>query len=495
MPRKFRGQEHYDTTRGTSLHIVKNAPGSEEGEGYTVEITIDGEPKDSIQVSSKRKIDEIINTYKAYYGTDKAFLNEMSIFITYKNTRGVSVKKDIDSQLEDKLAELETMLNATLFPESPMIVKHAEEVQSKDLVSTDDIIAEAKRVISEYIKSHSDKINESGDALDGESKSLLHNDLTKWVYDFKTVLDKEIEGGAPIDKEAIISALESEFGKHDFISNGESKAASVMYKEAIDISTDEKVRQLVDSLNFESRVSKDDANMVQNNIGDKLDGTGILPHMIAAKLEELRASFYNYIQRNKVTADFDDAFIEWADSICLGVKESSIVYSDILHDITIQSEKFADTYEFFKKMTNLAKASGVNLVEMLSYYPGEGYDQEFLSGIADAAVNLTLYDIFYNATEAEMYDFNTLAGLQKVRDVNRRAMNGINHFITTTTPASVYEDAEFPRQFTNSEGNTISIDPASLQFISGPINSIIPNLQADELYVYRIAKSVAAQGY
>ena len=255
------------------------------------------------------------------------------------------------------------------------------------------------------------------------------------------------------------------------------------------------MRQLVDSLNFESRVSKDDANMVQNNIGDKLDGTGILPHMIAAKLEELRASFYNYIQRNKVTADFDDAFIEWADSICLGVKESSIVYSDILHDITIQSEKFADTYEFFKKMTNLAKASGVNLVEMLSYYPGEGYDQEFLSGIADAAVNLTLYDIFYNATEAEMYDFNTLAGLQKVRDVNRRAMNGINHFITTTTPASVYEDAEFPRQFTNSEGNTISIDPASLQFISGPINSIIPNLQADELYVYRIAKSVAAQGY
>lgn len=494
MPHKFRGQEHYDTTKGTSLHIVKNAPGSEEGEGYTVEVIIDGEPKDSLQASSKKKIDEIINTYKAYYGTDKAFLNEMSIFITYKNTREASVMRDIDSQLQEKLAELETMLNATLFPESPMIVKHAEDTQNKDLVSTDDIIAETKRVISEYIRSHSDKINESGDAVDGESKSLLHNDLTKWVYDFKTVLDKEIENGAPIDKEAIISALESEFGKHDFIFNGDSKAASVMYKEAIDISTDEKVRQLVDSLNFESHVSKDDANMVQSNIGDKLDGSGILPNIITSKLEELRTSFYNYIQDNKITADFDDAFVEWAESINLGVKESSIVYSDILHDITIQSEKFADTYEFFKKMTNLAEASGVNLVEMLSYYPGEGYDQAFLNGIANAAVNLTLYDIYYNATEADMYDFNTLTGLQKVRDVNRKAMNGINHFITTTTPASVYEDADFPRQFTNSEGNTVSIDPASLQFISGPINSIIPNLQADELYVYRIAKSVAAQG-
>ena len=491
MPHKFRGQEHYDTTRGTSLHVVKNAPGSEEGEGYTVEVTIDGEPKDSIQASSKRKIDEIINTYKAYYGTDKAFLNEMSIFITYKNTRGASVMKDIDSQLEDKLAELETMLNATLFPESPMIVKHAEEVQSKDLVSTDDIIAETKRVISEYIKSHSDKINESGDALDGESKSLLHNDLTKWVYDFKTVLDKEIEGGAPIDKEAIISALESEFGKHDFISNGESKAASVMYKEAIDISTDEKVRQLVDSLNFESRVSKDDANMVQNNIGDKLDGTGILPHMIAAKLEELRASFYNYIQNNKVTADFDDAFVAWADSICLGVKESSIVYSDILHDIDVQSEKFADTYGFLEKMKTAS--GGVDIIDMLSRYPGEGYDVNYLTSLAVEAVNVTLYNIFKNATESENYDFNTLVGLQKVRDVNKRAMTTINHFVITTNSQSVYNDSDFPRSYVNDAGETITIDPASLQFIDAPISSIIPNMEADELYVYRIAKSMVAQ--
>jgi len=140
-------------------------------------------------------------------------------------------------------------------------------------------------------------------------------------------------------------------------------------------------------------------------------------------------------------------------------------------------------------MQSIAAEAGVNLVDMLSYYPGEGYDPAFLDGVAVEAVNVTLYEIFVKATKAAGYDFDTLTGLQNVRDVNKRAVSTINHFVTTTTSNTVYDDNDFK----DSVGEGVTIDPASLQFIDAPISSIIPNLQSDELYVYRIAKARAAQ--
>jgi hypothetical protein len=445
MPHKFRGKEQYSLNQGAELIIKKVAPGSDMGEGYNIKISVDGEHKGNIHVNSKKKVYEMIRDYKEYYNTDRAFINEMKVFITYKERQASMKSSSIDQILLEKTSKVEECLNRLFNPDLPLIKKASDIPTVQDATTTEEIIAESKKVVQKFINSNKTLIDDLGNAVDGEARSKLHNSLMKWVGEFRSVLNAELEAGANIDVHAIISALNETYGAYDFIQNGDKTAdfmAVVKVDEGsdvdnvVDISTEEKIQNLVDSLNDVSDASiidKQNANSISNSIPDLFQNQ-------LQKIDLMRQSFYDFIAENKVSDTFDNAFLKWAAVNELPVKDAEVIYNAITSDLSNQFIKTADYGTATASLINLADMNGYSIQELLDTQNVSILEQmyrpvieaELFDNYRNACKNVTGRDISVCMSSDVLKGPN---GSENIKNAWNMFKGPAKHTLTTTTGA------------------------------------------------------------
>lgn len=373
---KFRGRENYNLNQGTTLKIEKVAPGTETGEGYELQIFTDGKYKETVRAKSKKEMYKLIREYKDYYNTDRAFLNKMELFITNKIRQSSTM--DIDSELIHKTAEIESRLFRLLDKRAPLINKKVAQISPpiEGASTTEEIITEAKNVVNKYLADNKNLIGQHGKAIDGEAKSKLYNSLMKWISEFKKVLDQEVASGANIDKAAIIKALSDEFGSYDFMQDGDQaqKAASLFdggdrSDEPIDISTDDKIQSLVDTLNDLSGVSPQEVQNV-NMIAEKVNPSQYITEPLAesvSRMAELNTEFMSFIAETKISGSLEDVFLQWAAFKELDVKTAEVLYSSIEANVNEQiTYKKANTEGFNAYFSDLVSSNGVDFNSVLN---------------------------------------------------------------------------------------------------------------------------------
>lgn len=372
---KFRGRENYNLNQGTTLQIEKVAPGTETGEGYEIKIFVDGKYKDTVQAKSKKDMHKLIREYKDYYNTDRAFLNKMELFITNK-IRQSSVM-DIDNILAQKTAEIESRLNRLFDKSLPIINKTAQISPPIEAASTtEEIINEAKKQVNKYLVDNKNLIGEHGKAIDGEAKSKLYNSLMKWISEFKKVLDAEIASGANIDKNAIIQALANEFGAYDFMQDGDSsqKAANAIMvcersDEPIDISTDDKIQSLVDTLNELSGANLQDIQNVES-IAEKVNPIQYSTDPLTEALNHvssLKDEFIDFVKTASISGELSDVFLVWAGNKELDIKTAEVVYNCVENEICAQLQyKVANENGFATYFNEVISKNGIDFNSVLN---------------------------------------------------------------------------------------------------------------------------------
>jgi hypothetical protein len=322
---KFRGREDYNPNQGTDLYIRKLSPGSEESEGYEVDIYENKKFQETRKVNSKKKVMEIVREYKEFYNTDRAFLNEMHLFLTYKlrNRESFMINDDI---LYKKANEIESKLIKLFNPITPIKVKKALDDSSIPISSQNSEQASTPTTTEDVIKKSTDIINkfiqDNKELLESEDKSKGFNAIMSWVYKFKDAITKENENGANLDIDAISDALSREFSKYDFIketkhANDSSIVLTVEEPtdDGIDISTEEAIESLIDSLNAVSEATKSQIQSAET-ISDEL-----IPTQAQEALKEMHADFsllnaktnefLDFIKSNKFSGVLDDLLANW----------------------------------------------------------------------------------------------------------------------------------------------------------------------------------------
>ena len=441
MPHKFRGKERYNPNVGTELHIKKLSPGSEEGEGYEVSVYQDGEFKENVREHSKKNVSKLIKEYKEYYNTDRAFLNEMKLFITYKIRES---SMDIDKCLNEKLAHAEKLLNRLFDPSLP-IIKQAVAPQMQEAVTTEEIITEAKDTVNKFLNDNKSLIGEHGKAINGEAKSKLYNSFMKWVSEFGKAIDAEIATGANIDKQAIISALSSEFGFYEFLQDGDSKApaqpqpqtetqqpkaasslsgvsVTLSEGEPIDITSEDAIDNLVDLMNGISN-----ATPAQIDCADKIsDNICVDPLSLGTdQIISLKNAFYRFITDAKYSGTLEPALESWVLANDIGYKTTEQIYAMIKMDVEgTTSAKIAHSTMLRMALGMVISSNGINWDICIKQN-----DYELMTAVFVQALLICLKD-----------DATQIAGTQ---DINERYQELFERFVqlaqaTLNIPGDVY---------------------------------------------------------
>lgn len=353
MPHKFRGKEKYNPNKGVDLSIKKTNPGSEEAEGYEVDVYIDKNFVETIKTKSKKQVTEIIRQYKDQYGTDRAFVNEMKVFITYKQ-RERDAGMITDAILYRKANEIEKKLIKMFNPDTP-VVRHAEEVEPEpqatpSATTTQDIISKSIELVRKFI-------SDNTEIIESDDPSKAYNALMSWVYKLKENIDKEIASGADYDVSAIVDALNREFGSYDFLQERRTASDLVINIEendgGIDISTDDAIEKLIDSLNEISGATIGEinsANSISDVVSDEvkrdiLAGTYELYNRITALQQEL----LNFIQTSRFSGELEDAIAFWVSRRGeVSIKEATLIRDFISIDL---NNNISDTHKFLAKFS------------------------------------------------------------------------------------------------------------------------------------------------
>ena len=372
MPHKFRGKEKYNPNKGVDLNIKKINPGSEEAEGYEVDVYIDKGFVETIKTKSKKQVMEIIRQYKDQYGTDRAFVNEMKVFITYKQ-RERDAGMITDAILYRKANEIEKKLIKMFNPDTP-VVRHAEEVEPEpqatpSATTTQDIISKSIELVRKFI-------SDNTGIIESEDPSKAYNALMSWVYKLKENIDKEIASGADYDVSAIVDALNKEFGSYDFLQERRTASDLVINIEendgGIDISTDDAIEKLIDSLNDLSGATVGEinsANSISNAVSnevkrDILSGT----YELYNRITKLQHELLDFIQTSRFSGELDDAIAFWvARRGGVSIKEATLIRDFISIDL---NNNVSDTHKFLAKFA-------------------ASYTKTFIDNITDYLVELT----------------------------------------------------------------------------------------------------------
>jgi molybdopterin converting factor small subunit len=128
--RKKEQEEKTTLGVGTDIFVRKKKPGAVVGSGYIVDIYEQGAKTDSIELSTKQKVVELVRKFKEKYNTDRAFQNELQLHVTFKHKteRGDSVMASIDDILLKKANRLQDVLQRLIDPKLPLKIRQGEEM-------------------------------------------------------------------------------------------------------------------------------------------------------------------------------------------------------------------------------------------------------------------------------------------------------------------------------------------------------------------------------
>jgi len=124
-----------DYSNGTVIFVQKKAPGAEVGEGYDIEIYENAIKTQTVFRRTKKEVLDLIKKYKELYNTNRAFQNEIEVFVTFptKEERGEPVSANIDSKIEKQANRIESLLIKLFNPEIPVINRSAEDLSNESL--------------------------------------------------------------------------------------------------------------------------------------------------------------------------------------------------------------------------------------------------------------------------------------------------------------------------------------------------------------------------
>jgi len=204
-----------DYSNGTVIFVQKIAPGAHIGEGYLVEIYENAIKVDEIKKRTKKDVYELIKDYKRQYNTNRAFQNEIEVFVTYPNKedRGETAMHTLDDILYKKAENIKNILKRVISPENPMILRNAEENLDSESVDsaiqtpspsleqniTEEELADTLYTkIKDFILSNQDK---EKDEIYNKVKQWLFkvNDRLKIYNNMVTANIKEAGSDSPID--------------------------------------------------------------------------------------------------------------------------------------------------------------------------------------------------------------------------------------------------------------------------------------------------------
>ena len=336
---RLRGFERWNNTQvGADLVIKKLNPGIDDGVGYQVSIFQDGVFKDKIKITSKKKLKELIDEFKGFYHTDKAFLNGMLFHITYKDDREKDAPKKnksieekaveeddktmsdnkhaagIENVLYKKAALIERKLNRLFQPSLP-IVKHAEADQTLEFIS------QCKQKIDAFA-------NENQALMNTSESYKLYNAMEAWIAELNNNLDKDPSAIADIEK--VKTELADYFSNYTFLREKRTASSAVIITDdnieqlidsLDDVSTgnptDSKIENIVDALNDVSGATDDElagAECISKEIPKAVVGDESTKICIATEdvVDMLVKRFRDDIGTTKYSGSLQDAVIDWA---------------------------------------------------------------------------------------------------------------------------------------------------------------------------------------
>lgn len=393
---RLRGNERYNNPNiGADLVIKKLNPGVDDGVGYVVTIYQDGDYRDKVKVTSRKKLKELIDSFKSYYKTDKAFLNGMLFHITYKNEKTMmpygkntdkpaeathhedvvdnSEKKEekkmsehnIDDVLCKKASLIERTLNRLFNPSLP-IVKKADDSGAEfneagfDEVETQRVINESKQKIDAFM-------NQNKDILATSDRYKIFNVAEQWVSKLReNIRDAESKGAKPVDSDKIANELSNYFSEYDIFNMGTKSASSTVVITDDNIEdvlntldgivqpdTDASVGNITEILNTISNATDTQigaAEIISNDAVESInnDATSKIDVILAEKhaMDMLQKRFYMDTSESKYSGVLSDVVIAWAMDRGISMKNAEMVLKFCEADFT--------GYSTFTKMANIA---------------------------------------------------------------------------------------------------------------------------------------------
>src|SRR5271157_6006246 len=163
---------------GTDLFIRKLQPGSTIGRGYVIEVYENGVKIDTLKAKNKKHVHDVIADFKLKYNTERSFLNESQVHVTYKTKqeRGETAMETLDTMLLKKAATIGNMLQRLIDPTVPLKTRTAETAVSTGAVDflpqtkdpnapgTGEINMDEKGIAKEISKKIVDYFNEKAPA-------------------------------------------------------------------------------------------------------------------------------------------------------------------------------------------------------------------------------------------------------------------------------------------------------------------------------------------
>jgi hypothetical protein len=333
---KLAGRDPNTAGQGTELIIKKLAPGSQFGQGYSVEVFDFGQKTDEVFVRTKKEVHDLIKSHKERYHTDKAFENEIRLHITWKtpNEQGYTkafeelVTKlgadtmDIDQILLEKAAKISNLVTYLKEPATDRKFRAAEitpgipgqatvpavqtSAPSGEPFNIDEFVNQIKDRLVEYFSSNP----ETDYSTPEEQGHNEYNETKEWLMD--VVRPIALTEGA----------------------------------------TQEQINQVVEKLK-------------QVYIGSGLPGEDVILKAASFEADKLvhqvgmQGTPYDVSQILSKTPELEEIAKEVSETDVKNEAEAIISqYASILHDIDTNKEKFSEYANSFWKY--VANYSGIN---------------------------------------------------------------------------------------------------------------------------------------
>lgn len=251
---------------GTDLFIKKNSPGHHIGEGYTIEIFLNGVKQEEIYKKNKSAVIDFIKEQKSKYNTNRSFENASQLHITYKTKeeRGEGSSEDsnsnkqpegdhmaaIDNTLLKQASDIENLISRLISPDMPIKVRMAadEILNTNDMPDPSPDMREMPVTPESVAQMLTDKVIAYVQSKPDIQVDELYNSIKHWISEVKKKLNEyESSSNQKIDRKQIIDIFKQNMQSND---NGlspelNSRVQEVLSKKA---STEEPTETSFDSL-------------------------------------------------------------------------------------------------------------------------------------------------------------------------------------------------------------------------------------------------------
>jgi len=372
---------------GTDIFVRKTQPGVAVGVGYWIDIFKNGVKIESFRVETKKRVTEIIKSYKEKYHTDRAFLNESQTHVTYntKEERGETAMQSLDQELLKKANVINISLQKLLTPLLPVKIREANalgesiinpqginfipETPGKDASMSEEKIG--PMIASKFVEFVSK--NQPQQGQEWIKADDLYNPLKKWLTAIKKkITDYERMNNVQLDMQKISDISEGvtfsgdpqkikESLKLDVSPDVATKVKEIsgmkagirkkesqesMVRVSLDKNVEEDFKDILAEGHEEKQKGSEEDKSLKEDFGGSEDTSEIIDVFkknIPKEKEDIRSqilSFINFSRNIKQAVELGKAISEWSDKSGVSLETAQQVFAEISKNTDIYKEAF-----------------------------------------------------------------------------------------------------------------------------------------------------------